>query len=119
MAVSLAHVTFDSADPPALAEFWAKALERTVDDGASEFFASIDDQDPTTPSWFFVKVPEAKAMKSRVHVDVSAIDRDKEADRLVALGATRFSDHDEWGAVWTVMSDPEGNEFCIGQSPSA
>jgi hypothetical protein len=115
MAVSLAHVTFDSSDPSGLAEFWSQALERPVDDGAGEFFASIDDKDPTRPSWFFVRVAEPKAGKNRLHVDVSADDRETEVARLVTLGAARVSDHDEWGAVWTVMSDPQGNEFCVGQ----
>jgi catechol 2,3-dioxygenase-like lactoylglutathione lyase family enzyme len=117
MSIALAHLTFDSTDPQALARFWSAALDRHVDDGASEFFASIDDRDPERPSWFFIRVPEAKAAKNRVHVDLSADDREAEVERLSALGAVRLSEHDEWGAVWTVMADPEGNEFCVGQLP--
>jgi hypothetical protein len=117
MPVTLSHITFDSPDPVALAGFWAAALDRRVDDGASEHFASIDDGDPTRPSWFFIQVPEPKAGKNRLHVDVTAADRQGEVERLVLLGATRLSDHDEWGAVWTVLTDPQGNEFCVGQRP--
>jgi catechol 2,3-dioxygenase-like lactoylglutathione lyase family enzyme len=117
MPVALAHITFDSPDPVALATFWAAALDRPLDDGSSEFFASIDDRDPARPSWFFIKVPEAKASKNRVHVDLTADDREAEVGRLLSLGATRASDHDEWGAVWTVLADPQGNEFCVGQRP--
>lgn len=42
-----------------------------------------------------------------------ADDREKEIARLVELGATRHADHDEYGHPWTVMADPEANEFCI------
>jgi hypothetical protein len=48
-----------------------------------------------------------------MHVDLVADDCDKEIASLVELGATRGPDHDEWGHAWTVMTDPEGNEFCI------
>jgi catechol 2,3-dioxygenase-like lactoylglutathione lyase family enzyme len=117
MSITLAHITFDSARPQVLAQFWSDVVGRPVDDGASEFFASIDDGTTERPSWFFVRVPEAKATKNRVHVDLAADDREAEVVRLLALGAARLSDHDEWGAVWTVMADPEGNEFCVGQRP--
>jgi len=66
--------------------------------------------------WVFIRVPESKAGKNRVHVDLTAADREAEVARLVGLGATACSDHDEWGAVWTTMHDPEGNEFCVGQA---
>jgi predicted enzyme related to lactoylglutathione lyase len=116
MTIALAHITFDAADPSTLADFWSAALGRPVDDGAGEFFASIDDHDPGRPSWFFIKVPEGKATKNRVHVDLTADDRDVEVERLISLGANKLSQHDEWGASWTVMVDPENNEFCVGQS---
>ncbi|PZS14067.1 MAG: glyoxalase/bleomycin resistance/dioxygenase family protein [Pseudonocardiales bacterium] len=118
MAITLGHLTFDCADPRSVARFWSAALERPVDDGASEFFASIDDHEQDRPSWFFIRVGEAKAGKNRVHPDMGARDREAEVERLVAVGATRSSEHDEWGAVWTVMADPEGNEFCVGQLPA-
>jgi hypothetical protein len=117
MSISLGHITFDSANPPTLARFWADALGRPLDDGASEFFASIDDGAVDRPSWFFIRVPETKTTKNRLHVDLTADDRESEVTRLSALGAGKVSDHDEWGAVWTVMTDPEANEFCVGQRP--
>ena len=97
MSLGLAHITFDCAEPARLAGFWSTAV-------------------PDRPSWFFIRVPESKAGKNRVHVDLTATDREAEVARLVALGATADSDHDEWGAVWTTMRDPEGNEFCVGQA---
>jgi catechol 2,3-dioxygenase-like lactoylglutathione lyase family enzyme len=117
MAVALSHITFDSADPRSLARFWSEALDRPVDEGASEFFATIDNREPDRPSWFFIRVPEGKSAKNRMHVDLTADDRTAEVERLSALGAVQLSEHDAWGAVWTVLADPEGNEFCVGQRP--
>lgn len=115
MSLELGHLVFDSADPIALAGFWSAAVGRPVDQDASPYFASIDHQVDERLSWFFIKVPEAKTAKNRVHVDLTADDREAETRRLVELGAARVGDHDEWGAVWTVLTDPEGNEFCVGQ----
>ncbi len=60
-------------------------------------------------------MPEPKTTKNRVHVDLVAEDRELEIDRLVQLGAIRVADKDEWGHQWTVMHDPEGNEFCVAK----
>jgi hypothetical protein len=115
MTLSLAHVTFDCTDAVALSSFWSAAIGRPVDDGAQPFFASIgfpahDGQQ----AWLFLQVPEGKSAKNRMHLDLtSGGDREAEVERLVALGATKVEDHDEWGHVWTVMNDPEGNEFCV------
>jgi catechol 2,3-dioxygenase-like lactoylglutathione lyase family enzyme len=114
MTIELAHITFDCADPQAEARFWSGALDTPVDDGGSDFFATIDDRVGERPSWFFIKVPEGKTVKNRVHVDLKSDRREAAVARLIGLGAKRLSDHDEWGAVWTVMADPEGNEFCVG-----
>lgn len=113
MTVHLANVTIDCADPLAVSAFWAAALDRTVDGDASEYFASIDRHDPDRISLFFIAVPEAKSTKNRVHIDLHADDRAATVDRLLALGATRLDDHDEWGVVWTTLADVEGNEFCV------
>jgi catechol 2,3-dioxygenase-like lactoylglutathione lyase family enzyme len=118
MTLSLANVTIDCADVATEARFWSEALGRPVDDGANEFFATIAREDAATPTWLFLAVPEAKVAKNRMHVDFRADDRGREVERLLALGAARVDDHDEYGTRWTVLADPEGNEFCVGQ-PSA
>ena len=64
-------------------------------------------------------MPEPRTVKNRVHVDPVTDDREKEIARLRELGATRGPDHDEHGHTWTVMADPESNEFCIAQRPPA
>lgn len=61
----------------------------------------------------FLAVPEPKTAKNRVHLDLECDDRRAEVARLVDLGATHVADHDEWGISWSVLLDPEGNEFCL------
>jgi hypothetical protein len=114
MTLSIAHVTFDCADAIELSKFWSQAIDRPVDDGAEPFFASIgfpstDDR----PAWLFTQVPEGKSAKNRMHLDLTSDDRDAEVARLVGLGATEIDRHEEYGHAWTVMNDPEGNEFCV------
>jgi hypothetical protein len=113
MTLHLANITTDCHDPLAVSAFWATALDRQVDEGASEFFASIDRSDDSRISLFFIKVPEPRSSKNRMHLDLHADDREAAVERLVSMGATRLDDHDEWGARWTTLADIEGNEFCI------
>ena len=114
MTLSLAHVTFDCHDAVALARFWSAALDRPVDDGAEPFFASIGfPAQAGQNAWLFIQVPEGKTAKNRMHIDLTSDGRHAEVERLVGLGATKVGDHDEYGNQWTVMNDPEGNEFCV------
>lgn len=113
MTLRLGNITFDCENPIAMSAFWSSAIGRTVDDGASEFFASIGTAEDVRPRWLFVQVPEGKTAKNRCHLDLESDDRKAEIERLVALGATHVADKDEWDFEWTVMNDPEGNEFCI------
>jgi len=117
MSLRLNNVTFDCDDPEAVARFWSAALDRPLDPDPTPFFVSIGeagaDDGAAGPSFFFSKVPEAKTVKNRVHVDLASDDREAEVDRLVGLGARRVADKDEYGHAWTVMADPEGNEFCV------
>ena len=122
MTVRIASVTFDCSDALVVGTFWSAALDRPLDPQASSEYAAIgfagrrdsvgwapaDD-----PTWLFVQVPEAKVAKNRVHLDVMAPDVDAEVARLVDLGATRVADMEEYGYTWTVMTDPDGNEFCV------
>ncbi len=114
MTLSLAHITFDCHDVAAVSQFWSAALDRPVDEGAQPFFATIGyPARPGAPAWMFLQVPEGKTAKNRMHLDLTSDDREAEVTRLVSLGATRVGDHDEFGHRWTVMRDPEGNEFCV------
>jgi predicted enzyme related to lactoylglutathione lyase len=127
MTVQIASVTFDCSDALAVGTFWSAAFGRPLDpEGTSEYasigFAGRRDTSgwsrvdrENDPTFLFVQVPEDKAAKNRVHLDVMAPDVDTEVTRLVELGATRVADMEEYGYTWTVMADPEGNEFCVAK----
>ena len=117
MSSTLTNITLDCADAAALAGFWSAVLDEPVDEGASPFFATIG-MGRLRPQWFFLAVPEGKRAKNRMHVDLTTADREAEITRLLALGATRGADCDDWGQIWTVLTDPEGNEFCLATRTS-
>ena len=119
MTVKLANITFDCAEPARVAGFWSEALGVPVDADGNQWMQSIGRHDPAiTPTMLFLAVPEPKSAKNRVHLDVVSEEREKEVLRLVELGATRVEDRDEYGIRWTVMLDPEHNEFCVAAEPS-
>lgn len=136
------QLTFDAADPRALGGFWAAVLgyvEQPPPPGfdswaswaASEGFApgeldryhAIVDPDGRGPRILFQRVPEPKSAKNRLHIDVERSTTEEPEERrrqvdaavseIVALGATKVEDFDVREGVWTVMLDPEGNEFCV------
>jgi hypothetical protein len=117
MSVTLAAVTFDCSDAAGLARFWAGVLEQPVDPNASDHFATIG-MGVLQPAWMFIQVPEGKQVKNRLHVDFHSPDWSAEADRVVALGAKRLGDFDEFGTQWATLMDPEDNEFDIGKGMS-
>ncbi|MFF2846922.1 VOC family protein [Streptomyces sp. NPDC058001] len=113
------HITFDCApphEPYAIAEFWSQVLGHPVDPidspGDDEVALEVPDGLPTL---LFVRVPEAKTLKNRVHLDLQPDrPRDEEVERLTALGATIADDRRKPnGRGWAVLADPAGNEFCI------
>jgi predicted enzyme related to lactoylglutathione lyase len=121
MGSSLLAISYDCADARRLGDFWAEVLERPLDEGATAEFASIGmagiGQEGGGTVWMFHQVPEPKAAKNRVHVDLVAESLDKAVARAVEYGATRLGDFDELGFRWTTLADPEGNEFDIVAAP--
>jgi hypothetical protein len=113
MTASVANITVDCRDALVVGRFWAAALGRELAEGATADFASLPPDRPGTPNWLFATVPEGKTAKNRMHVDLASPDRAAEVARLVELGATHVGDKAEWGFEWSVMADPEGNEFCV------
>jgi hypothetical protein len=103
----LTHLTFDCADAEKLAGFWSAVLDRPIGRDASPEYAVIDG----APGWMFLKVPEGKSVKNRVHPDLSTPDLAGEVQRLTTLGATHLADHSADGSTWATLADPEGNEF--------
>ena len=115
MIISVLAISFDAHNAAQLAQFWAEALHRTVNDGASEDFASIaaDTDGRLGPLLMFHKVPEGKTVKNRVHFDLQAADVATEADRLTSLGAKQTRSLAENNNRWISFTDPEGNEFAL------
>lgn len=113
MALTPHMVTIDCADPASLAKFWSEAadLELLADVADGEFL--ILGRPGGGIQIGLQRVPERRTGKNRVHLDWSATDRRAEVDRLAALGATVVAEHSHPGLVWTVLTDPEGNEFCV------
>jgi hypothetical protein len=117
----------DAADPASLARFWAAALGYVIEPGFdSPGNTSIIDPDDELPAIGFLRVPEPKTAKNRLHIDIrvagpgerspeSAVRMRAKAAALVELGATQVREDfygDQLGHI--VMLDPEGNEFCVG-----
>jgi hypothetical protein len=138
------QVTIDCADPDRLATFWATALGHKKQDPPEGFgswqefltaqgvpedqwnsASAVVDSDGTGPRIFFQQVPEPKASKNRVHLDLNVggghtapLEERRErvgaeVERLVAAGATKLGPFEQRGEYWVVMQDPEGNEFCL------
>ena len=117
MPARVGNITFDCDDVLKVAGFWSEVLGRQLDPGSDVGFASIGGNDPerTEPAWNFEKVPESKVAKNRMHLDL--LDPDPSAvDRFVALGASLVREHQLGSHRWTVMHDPEGNEFCVADT---
>ncbi len=120
MGSSIYTVTIDCADPDALASFWERVLDyrRTFDEDDE---VVIEPRDGGGNALLFIKVPDPKVVKNRIHLDLASrsANRDEELERLLSLGATEVEDlrgiHGP-GTGWVVLADPEGNEFCIVRS---
>ena len=122
MALIADNITIDCVDWPGQVAFWSALLDY-----------ADDPEDPNQagdpmglivgpaggPGLLFIPVPERKATKNRLHLDLMPVDatRDQEVERALGLGATVVDDRREpSGAGWVVLADPEGNEFCIVRS---
>ncbi|MFG2114598.1 VOC family protein [Streptomyces sp. NPDC048718] len=123
MTSRFTELTVDCHDPERLAAFWCAVLDFEVID-RGEDKVEIGSWVPTVeavrarqmpPTLVFIRVPEGKTAKNRLHLDVSPIDRstDEEVERLLALGATTVDVGQGPGRSWVVMADPEGNEFDV------
>jgi Glyoxalase-like domain len=125
MTSRFTELSVDAHDIRAQAEFWCAVLGyRILEEGDSvvEIGALLSTPEdavraPVPPRIVFAPVPKDKVVKNRLHIDVNPIDRTpaEEVERLIALGARRV-DIGQGDVSWTVMGDPEGNEFCVLRS---
>jgi Glyoxalase-like domain len=137
------QVTFDCANPAALARFWAEVLGYILQPpppgydtweafgetigmppDAKDWISAVVDPDGVGPRLLFMRVPEGKSVKNRVHLDVHVVPPgtameerrqtlEARATELTGAGAREVARVEEFGQYWIVMADPEGNEFCI------
>lgn len=117
MTLRLQAICIDSTDPRIPAAFWGKALgwRRThdADDEIALEPPAGSPEDGVSPDLLFLKVPEGKAVKNCLHLDLRPEDRDAEVARLEELGARRVSVGQGAEVTWVVLQDPDGNEFCV------
>jgi predicted enzyme related to lactoylglutathione lyase len=114
MPVRLHHIVIDAHDLPGLARFWTQALGwKILSERENEIVIGTDENAPI--GMCFMPVSELKTVKNRLHLDLTsgAADRDQEIDRLLALGAHRVDIGQTGAESWTVLADPEGNEFYV------
>jgi hypothetical protein len=138
------QIAIDCADPATLSQFWADALGYVHPDPPGDYpsweaflvasgvpesewnsASALEDPDGIGPRLFFQQVPEPKAGKNRMHLDLNVsggtkVSLDQRIPRvrakvsvLVPLGAQVLREHERLGEFWIVMTDPEGNEFCV------
>jgi len=113
VASRITELVLDCTDPERLATFWGEVLGYEVLDREDEF-VEIGPPDKRT-TLLFLRNPDRKLQKLRLHIDVRATDRDQDAEleRLLALGATRVDIGQGDDVSWHTLADPEGNEFCL------
>ncbi len=114
MAVSLHHIVIDAHDLPRLARFWTQVLDwKILSEREQEVVIGTAETAPV--GICFMPTTDHKAVKNRVHLDLSPDpeDREREIERIIALGARRVEIGQTGGESWTVLADPEGNEFCV------
>lgn len=116
MDIRIQCVVIDADDCERLARFWSEALGwRITDQSEGEWVIEPPEGSPevdVAPDILFLKVPDRKVVKNRVHLDLRPADQQAQVDRLIGLGARRV-DIGQGEVSWVVLADPEGNEFCV------
>jgi predicted enzyme related to lactoylglutathione lyase len=114
VTVSLHHIVIDSHDLPAQARFWSQVLGwKILSEREREIVIGTDVDAPV--GICLMPVSDRKQVKNRLHLDLTPgpDGREAEVERIVALGARRAEIGQTGDESWTVLADPEGNEFCI------
>jgi len=120
MSLRQTEVVIDCADHFTVVDFWALALGGWERRQVNEQFVALvpppeqrTGDGPRPLPLLFQRVPEAKVVKNRVHLDFASEDMAAEVERLRGLGATQIAARSLGDFRWTVLADPEGNEFCV------
>ncbi len=109
--LKLQCITVDAHNPELLSAFWHGMLGGKLDhDGDEQYWLEFE---AGTPDILFLKTPDDKVFKNRLHFDLRPSDQAAEIEKAVLLGATRVNIGQKGDESWKVMADVEGNEFCI------
>ena len=117
MTSTVDTLTIDCADAKTMVAFWSAALGYELEDEDEQGSYLFH---PSGRGWsiYFQIVPEGKSVKNRLHLDLRPPDSmAAEVERMKELGASQHRFVEERGSFWTVMLDPEGNEFCVLRGP--
>lgn len=117
-ALKFEQVTIDAINPRSQAEFWQRVLHWNISDDSDDDLVMLSPPagvraEGMSPDLLFLRVPEEKTLKNRLHLDFRPDAQDSEVLRIEALGGHRVSIGQDPSVTWVVMADPEGNEFCI------
>src|SRR4051794_17062800 len=114
MTLRVSEVVIDCADHGDVVDFWAAAFGYERREVNEQYVALVPpDREPGRPPLLFQRVPEPKVVKNRVHLDIRGDSMLGEVERLRRLGASIIAERSLGTIRWTVMADPEGNEFCV------
>ena len=117
MGLRVQSISVDTADPGPIAHWWAELLGwRITLEEADEVVLEPpagSAEDGVAADILFLKVPEPKSVKDRLHLDLRPDDQAAEVARAEAMGATRVDIGQSGDESWVVLADPDGNEFCI------
>lgn len=124
MVLRIENLSIDSTMPVEMAQFWAEVLGWRIEEDDDDDEVALlpppgSAEAGVLPDILFLRVPEDKAVKNRLHLDLRPDDQAAEVARLEALGATRMDIGQGGDVTWVVMADPEGNEFCVLRGRSA
>jgi hypothetical protein len=106
------ELCIDCVDPAVVATFWIELLGYRTDDDLGDRWIHLEPP-PGLPVLNLQRVPEPKAGKNRLHLDLYVQDPERWVERAEALGATRLRLHDSPEDWFQVMADPAGNELCV------
>jgi predicted enzyme related to lactoylglutathione lyase len=116
--LTIEQLTIDAINPRSQAEFWQRVLNWNISPDSDDDLVMLSPPagvraNGMSPDLLFLKVPEEKSIKNRLHLDFRPDTQEDEVLRIEALGGRRISIGQDPSVTWVVMADPEGNEFCI------
>ncbi|MDR1213884.1 MAG: VOC family protein [Propionibacteriaceae bacterium] len=110
MSVKISGVTMDTLDPQRLAQWWADQIDGQI---AADLGGVVFVSTESGVNLCLQRVPEPTPGKNRLHLDCTTTDVESEVAKFLAAGAELVAQHEVEGFAWTVLADPDGNQFCV------